>query len=301
MHIALIHAPAGGSANDEDHARAVERLSALGTVSVYVVGRDGEPDALARRALSEGATLVVAQGGDGTTSAVASALVNAPHAVLGIVPAGTSNSIAGFLEIPKDVDAACDVIAAGHEAQIDTAIANGRSMVLLAAMGLHAKAVVEADPERKHQLGALAYVIEAVRQAADLEPFEIELSADGRDVVTSVSAITIANLAPRSTLFARGAGQIVADDGLLDVTLVRFEGLAEAAVTALSLATSALAETDAQRDNIGSFRARTIRVRPVTPQGVMIDGEDAGEGQLEVTCVPRSLRVRVPQDPEPTS
>jgi len=297
MRTALIHAPGGGSASDADHERAAVRLGELGDLTVYVVGRDGDPDVLARRALDAGSTLVVAQGGDGTTSAVASALVNVDGVALAMLPAGTANSIAGFFEIPKDVDAACDVIAAGHERVIDTAVANGRAMVLLAAIGLHAEAIVQADPDRKRELGLFAYVIEGIQRAGASEPFEIELWADGQQQVAKVSGLTIANLAPRSSVFARGPSHLIADDGLLDVTLVRFEGLAEAAVTTLHLATSALAGADAEGDNVGWFRARHIRVRPRVPQALMIDGEDAGRGELEVICVPRSLRVRVPLPP----
>lgn len=294
MRASLIHAPGGGSASDEDFTRAASRLGALGELAVYVVGRDGDAAALARRAVAEGSQLVVAQGGDGTTSAVASALVNVPGVALGLLPAGTANSIAAFFEIPKDVEAACDVIAAGHEVVVDTAVANGRAMVLLAAIGLHAEAVVEADPDRKRELGPLAYVIEAIERAGSLEPFDVEIWADGHHLAAKISGMTIANLAPASSLLAHGAARLIEDDGLLDVTLVRFEGLAEAAATALHLATRVLTGSNADRENIGWFRARSIRVRPLLPQTVMIDGEDGGEGELEVQSVPRSLRVRIP-------
>lgn len=291
---ALIHCPGGGSASAEDHARATELLGESFDLQVYTCESGGDPAALARQALADGARLLVAQGGDGTTSAVASALVGIADASLGVVPAGTANSIAGHLGIPKDVDGACAVITAGHERVVDTSVANGRPMLLLAAMGLHARAVVEADPERKRRLGALAYVIEAAVQTMSLEPFEVTLVADGEEHTLAVCAVTIANMAPRTTLLAQGPDRVVDDDGLVDVTLVHFTGFAEALVTALHLATTAIGETPATRDNVGHFRARSVRVTPRAPQVVMIDGEDAGEGSLEVVCRPGSLRVRVP-------
>lgn len=291
---ALIHCPAGGSASEAAHARAAELLGEHYALTVYICGEGEDPAAQARRALAVGARLLVAQGGDGTTSAVASALVGVEGGVLGVVPAGTANSIAGHLGIPRDVDAACAVIVAGHDRPVDTSVANGRSMLLLAAMGLHALAVVEADPARKKRLGPLAYVIEAAAQLLSLVPFEVTLEVDGVAHVMSVCAVTVANMAPKTTLLAQGPDRVVDDDGQLDVTLVHFEGFGEALVTALHLATTAFDESPATRENVAHFRARKIRVTPTEPQTVMIDGEDAGRGSLEVVCKPRSIRVRVP-------
>jgi diacylglycerol kinase family enzyme len=167
-------------------------------------------------------------------------------------------------------------------------------MVLLAAVGLHAQAIVEADPDRKRQFGALAYLIEALAQARSLAPFAATIEVDGAVHQVEVCAVTIANMAPRTTLLAQGPERIVDDDGRLDVTLVHFAGFAEAVVTALHLATRALSEAPADRANIGHFQARSIRVTTHEPHTVMIDGEEAGAGPLHVECRPRSLRVRVP-------
>lgn len=295
MKAGLIHCPGGGSASDEAHTRAVALLGEHFELTVYTCEEGGDPATLARAALADGAQLLVAQGGDGTTSAVAS-VASEGGATLGVVPAGTANSIAGHLGIPKDVDGACAVIVAGHERVVDTSTANDRTMVLLAAIGLHAQAIVEADPERKRRFGPLAYVIEGLVQARALTPFTATLEADGVVHEVSACAVTIANMAPRTTLLAQGPDRVVDDDGLLDVTLVHFDGFAEALVTALHLATSAFGETAATRDNIGHFRARSVRVVTHEPQTLMIDGEAAGSGPLHVVSRPRSLRVRVPAD-----
>lgn len=295
LQAALIHCPAGGSASEESHARAAALLAEHYDLRVYTCEAGGDPASLARQALADGAELLVAQGGDGTTSAVASALVGT-QASLGVIPAGTANSIAGHLGIPRDVEGACAVILAGHERVVDTSVANGRTMVLLAAMGLHAAAIVEADPARKRRLGPLAYLIEAVSQAMNTAPFEVEMLVDGVTHRVAACAVTIANMAPRTTILAQGPEKIVDDDGQLDVTLVHYEGFGEAVVTALHLATRALSESEADRENIGHFQAREIKVTPASPQILMIDGEAHDAAELHVISRPRSLRVRAPAE-----
>ncbi|HEV7663714.1 MAG TPA: diacylglycerol kinase family protein, partial [Chloroflexota bacterium] len=71
-----------------------------------------------RAAVRAGCPLVIAAGGDGTIEAVTPPLVNTATA-LGIIPLGTYNNLAACLEIPTDLEAACEVVASGVEKPID--------------------------------------------------------------------------------------------------------------------------------------------------------------------------------------
>jgi len=294
----LIHSPGSGNASDEDLERARVLLSARYDLDVALVSETSHPAALARDALASGSRLLVASGGDGTVSAVGGELVGHPDAALGIVPRGTANSIATFLGVPREVDAACEVILGGHTRAIDTATVNGRPMLLMATIGLHADAITGADPERKRSLGVLAYVLEGASRVVDDDLFEVTLEANGRRATHRVSAVTVANVAPPATLLAQGPATLQADDGQLAVTIVAMEGLAEALATTLHLAARAILERPADRDNIGHFHTREVRIETAAPRRVMVDGEDAMDPPITVRCVPRSLRVLVPA-PEP--
>ena len=293
-HAAIIHNPGGGSACEEDIERAREILSEHFDCNVHIVAADAPPGELARRALAAGSKLLIAAGGDGTVSAVASTLIGHPEAKLGILPRGTANSIAGCLGIPSDLEGACNVIATGEARLIDTGLVNELPMILLATIGVHADAVVEADPERKRRYGSFAYVIEEVERMLGEDLFEVTVEAKGQRASAQVNAITVANLAPTGNLLAQGSATIDADDGELDVTLVAIRGFAEALATSFHLATRALMEQPAERDNIGHFRTTQIRIETDTPRRVMVDGEDAAETPVTIRAVPKSLRVLVP-------
>jgi diacylglycerol kinase (ATP) len=92
---------------------------------------------LAQRAASEGAEVVIAAGGDGTLHAVANGLIKS-KSVLGIIPAGTMNNVARSLEIPEDIEQACDIIASGRTRQIDVGSINGHIFLEVAGIGLEA-------------------------------------------------------------------------------------------------------------------------------------------------------------------
>jgi YegS/Rv2252/BmrU family lipid kinase len=290
----LIHCPRGGTASREEHERACALLGAALELDVVEVAEGASPVALAREALARGAKLLIASGGDGTVSAVGGALISEPAGVLGILPRGTANSIATHLGIPRDTEGACAAILGGHTRTIDTATVNGRPMLLMATIGLHAEAITDVDPERKQRLGALAYVLEEVDRVRDAELFAVTIDANGQHATCEANSVTVANIARPATLLAQGPATIEDDDGLLDVTLVAIRGLAEAVATSLHLATRVLTQAPAERENIGHFRTTEIRIETGEPKRVMVDGEDADETPVLIRCAPQSLRVLVP-------
>jgi diacylglycerol kinase (ATP) len=127
------------------HARGTRRLSALrGAVERVFPGAGwsvtsgpGDAAALARSAASASADLVVAVGGDGTINEVVNGILTAggrplgtePGArrvapfgggpTLGILPAGSGSDFARSLAIPRDVDGALAVFAAGRRRRVD--------------------------------------------------------------------------------------------------------------------------------------------------------------------------------------
>jgi diacylglycerol kinase family enzyme len=108
-------------------------------------------DALGRRP-----DAIVASGGDGTISAVASRLVN-QEIPMGILPTGTLNHFAKDLGIPLDLAGACGVIAAGRVRQVDVGKVNDRTFINNASIGLYPHMVKKRD-EIRERLGRGKFV-----------------------------------------------------------------------------------------------------------------------------------------------
>jgi YegS/Rv2252/BmrU family lipid kinase len=293
--IAVILNPRAGSAG----ADAAERIAAaLSSAEITELAPGDLPGAAVRRALARGARTVVAAGGDGTVSAVAAELVGGP-ARLGIVPCGTANPIAAALGIPDAIADACATIEHGHVRRVDSAMFGERPFLLMATIGLHARAVTEASDGAKAVFGPLAYVTKGVELLLGAEPFAVELTIDGASepMRASVHALTVANMAPARTFLAQGPPEVCADDGLLDVTLVAFDGVLDALATSLHLFRNALEGLPADRDGVAFLRARRVAVRANPQQRLMIDGELAGSTPFEVWCRPGALAVLAPSEP----
>ena len=164
----LLNRSSGAAArNGPDHPALDAVRAALAATGLDAAVQVAKADVLgssARRAVANGARLVVAGGGDGTVSTVAAALVGT-EAALGILPLGTLNHFAKDLGIPLDVPGAAAVIAKGHTAPVDVGEVNGRTFINNSSVGLYPSLVYHREKREDQGRGrwvALALALSRV-------------------------------------------------------------------------------------------------------------------------------------------
>jgi len=97
----------------------------LGPFETLMTERVGHGADLARQAVNEGATLVVAVGGDGTNNELVNGLMNPdgtpvnPDVEMGMICMGTGGDFRKTLKLEKDFQEAIGVLAAGNTKTID--------------------------------------------------------------------------------------------------------------------------------------------------------------------------------------
>jgi len=253
-----------------------------------------DPTQLAQAAIEDGIDLVIASGGDGTVSAVAGAVINT-NIPLGIIPRGTANAFSVGLGIPTKIQGACEVIIAGLIRTVDMAYCNGLPMILLAGIGFEAETVNKADRDAKKRWGPLAYIMAGWQQLKEQKDFETEIEINGEINQVEAAAITIANVAPATSVLAQGLGQIIPDDGLLEVLIYTSPvNKMQAVAGIMGLLGAGLLKAEIQRDNLIAFRTQRIKIATNPPQKVVLDGEIIGTTPIEVECVPRGLKIITP-------
>lgn len=272
-------------------------------VQMIVVRPGAAVRAAVATAVAAGPDVVIAQGGDGTVSAVAGALVGT-GVPMGILPGGTANSLARALGIPLDIEGACANLLTEHVRRIDTAVVRAgrsrpRTMVLAASVGLHADTIGGTERGRKRRWGSWAYFATGVEQLLALQPFRVAIGTERLQLAAEVVSVAIANAAPPISIWAHGPADVREDDGLLDVTLVAARSSLEAIASALHLTRVARAGDAAHRDNVGTFSCRRLHLEADPPRRILVDGETAGRGPLDLECVPASLCVIAPGRPPP--
>ena len=126
-----------------------ERLKAQGSAAQVIrLRRHGEIRQVAEEVIRQGCRVLVAAGGDGTVSAVAS-VVAGTECSLGVLPTGTLNHFARDLRIPLDLNAAIAVLARGRSEQVDIAEVNGRKFVNNSSIGIYPRMVVLREREQR--------------------------------------------------------------------------------------------------------------------------------------------------------
>lgn len=168
----VIANPVASQFTGGSHRDVMAQLAKTHEVDALWPGSATEATEQARAAVAEGATVVVAMGGDGMVHHVAQALVGT-NAALGIIPAGTTNVVARLLEIPSRHSRAVRLISRSGEAKsIGTVRMNLQRgdtetvhhAVFACGFGLDARVVqvADADPYRKYRFGSLHYARSAL-------------------------------------------------------------------------------------------------------------------------------------------
>jgi diacylglycerol kinase (ATP) len=299
----MIFNPVAGQGNPNvDLATIREVLEPQILVNVIMTQPDLDPADQAREIIATiqskvehdmGHSFIIASGGDGTVSAVAGATIGT-GIPLGIIPRGTANAFSVGLGIPTNLRAACATILAGNTHVVDAARCNDIPMILLAGLGFEAGMVDKATRELKNELGNLAYLLSGVKQLATAQPFTATVEFDGQVSEFTTTAITVANVAPATSVLAQGLGAVIPDDGLMEVTIATGQTRMQNLKALVSLAASATRGNPNQRDDILGFRTPHIKVTTNPPQKLVVDGEIIEANPVEFACIPKGLTVFAP-------
>ncbi|MEZ4736575.1 MAG: YegS/Rv2252/BmrU family lipid kinase [Caldilineaceae bacterium] len=296
----LILNPASKSFLEGSHSPE-EILAALRAVGIVPQLALTTPDVsarqLARHAVDEGATLVIAAGGDGTIEEVATALIHRP-ATLGILPLGTMNNLARALGIPLALADAALLLAIGATRHIDVGRVvtpdDRREGYFLetAGIGLSALAAPMGEDVEKgrwseffSKLGDF-FAFTSTRVTVTYDEHET-----ARQAQTNMVTISNGPLFGNNMLIAPNAK---IDDGLLDVAV--YEGMELVDLTRYFLGITNGGRVNDMR--VYSRPVRRVRITADAPLPVNADLDVlAGQHTWQIEVVPRALSVIVGNGP----
>lgn len=291
--IAIIINPISGGVRPHT-ARARARLASAIVdrygypAEVFVTERSGHARELTKAAVSHGARLVVAWGGDGTINEVASALAFG-DVPLGIVSAGSGNGLAHQLGIdPRPERAIADAINAAPRA-IDLGEVANRLFVNIAGIGFDAHVASRFNERSSRRRGFLRYVGISSRALMTYATAQYTITTPEAGLEVRAVLVAVAN----SSQYGNGAciapGARV-DDGLLDLVVVE-------EVSRFRTVWSLPRLFDGTVDRIPGCSIRRIRRAAIEcdhPMLFHVDGEPvAGGTKLNVQVHPGALNLAV--------
>jgi diacylglycerol kinase family enzyme len=250
------------------------------------------------RALASGCELVLSVGGDGTLQLVGDQLARLSEerpATLAIVPMGTGNVFAGQLGIPTEAEAALRVLTNGARERTLSAMRIGeRHFFTHVDVGLGGAAIRDTSVEEKQRFGRLAYLAAFARVAAHYDEHAFHVTIDGgQPFRTRAWQVSMMNVGAPVVHPAMWSGGITAADDVLDVYVFNTRLLP----AYLRRGLARMVGLASRYDRLHMHARNRVRVETRTPLPVQADGEHLGETPVEVTFVPRALRVLVPGEP----
>ena len=292
----------GKSAGDDAVREAVSALRDSGVrLDVRVTWEGGDAERYVAEAIADGVDVVIAGGGDGTLSEVATTLAHRDESAealpaLALLPLGTANDFASACGIPADPEAALRLVRDGAAVPMDLLKldANGQAhwAANLASGGFGTEVTTETHEGLKKLLGGLAYVVTGLSKLGRIEPQRARLRGPGFAWEGEFIALGIGN--------GRQAGggqalcpEALIDDGLLDVTVVPpLQGELLATV-----GTALAAGKDAALDGVAVRRQLSwIEIEAPQPLTLNLDGEPVQAMAFRIQCKPKRLRMHLPVD-----
>ncbi|MEP6817821.1 MAG: diacylglycerol kinase [Marmoricola sp.] len=287
--IALLTNPtAGRGKGTRSAAIAFPRLREAGYDVRNLAGRSADEALdLARQCVADGIETLVVCGGDGMVHLGVQAVAGTGTR-LGIIPAGTGNDVARYLDIPRsDPQRAADVVIGSRERTIDLGEVGGTYFVTVLAAGFDA--IVN---ERANQMtwpkGQMRYNLATVAELRTLKPIPYVLALDGEEIRLEATLVAVGN-GPSFGGGLRITEGAVLDDGMLDVVVIKPLGKLELLRTYPKL-------FKGTHIHHPQYQHHLVREVTVAAPGIVAyaDGERIGPLPLTVGVAPGALRVLVP-------
>lgn len=254
---------------------------------VLFTERAGHATDLAKDAVTRGADIVVASGGDGTVNEVACAMVNT-GIPMGILPAGSGNGLARCLGISMSYALALRTIIRGTTKLMDVAYVNDVLYTSIAGIGFDAQ--VAQKFSETYIRGMIAYLKITLNEFRSYKPRTYKITIDGVSMEKNALMIIFAN-SDQFGFNTRIAPHAKVDDGLLDICIFKKMPVGQL----LNVGYHLFRGTPAKSGYAEYFTGQNITIENVVTPLMNIDGEPKTiESPVKISIKPQALRVIVP-------
>jgi diacylglycerol kinase (ATP) len=317
--VALIQNPASGAQDSESRKRARERLEGI-CKSLTEITVEPALNIAERTTelVRDNIDLVVVAAGDSTVHEAASSLVGTGKP-LAIVPLGTFNNLALSLNLPRDVDAICDLIDVGQTREIDVGLADENHHFFEAAgVGVDAELFPIGE---EFKSGRFESIVRAIRLAIHYRQTSVELEFDRpvfeayhrsfrgqapmkkrrrrfrrsrKRIKLRCSFVAIGNGPYYGSNFNVCPGAIL-DDGLFSIGVYRD-------FSKLELLRHFWSISGGRRlynPKMEMFEAKTLQISSLERLYIHVDGRPIGTTPVRFRILPKALKVVAQPQPRP--
>ena len=271
---------------------AYQQLTANGGKGrLELTTQSGDANRFAREAVENGLHRIIVCGGDGTIHEVVNAIAQKPDVVLGLLPCGKGNDLAGALKIPKNPADAIDVLLNGTPRQIDLGKIGEHYFDTIVTCGYDAEVSRRVTEGGVPFSGTAAYVYAAITMLFRYKSPVVRLEGDfgvyEGNILLTATGITSSYGGGMKIL-----PDAVMDDGLLDVCIIK----PIPRLTVLRMLVKLFWGGHTSHPAVEIHRTKSLTIHTHPPILLCADGERICYTPVTIEIIERGLRVLVPAD-----
>ncbi|MGM9977336.1 MAG: YegS/Rv2252/BmrU family lipid kinase [Clostridium sp.] len=236
--------------------------------------------------VDESYSYILIAGGDGTVDILINAMkekgLNLP---IGILPVGTANDFGKFINMPQDIEKACEQILSSEPVKVDIGKINERYFINVASTGLFTDVSQKTDIALKNTIGKLAYYIKGIEELPNFRKLKIKLNSKEVNYDGEMYLMLIFNgqTAGNFKLATRSSAM----DGFLDVIVIKAVQIFEI----IPLFIKVLKGEHLDSNKVIYFKTDDLYIECEEDIVTDVDGERGPDFPLHVQCIKGAIEV----------
>ncbi|MBU0548906.1 MAG: diacylglycerol kinase family lipid kinase [Candidatus Omnitrophica bacterium] len=245
---------------------------------------------LAKEASLNGFELIIAAGGDGTVNEVVNGMLES-KSCLGVIPLGIGNDFARALNMPFELEKACDIICKDFELKtIDAGKINERYFINGIGIGFDAWVARESRWIRRFSFPGCVYFFAVISTLFKYKTSSLRINFDDTVLEKKILLVAIGN--GKSS----GAGFLLTpeaeiDDGLIDVCVV--DDISRLKI--LMHLPRAIKGTLETLPYVKTFKTKKLSIQSRDSLLAHVDGELLESCDYQIQVLPKKLKVIIPK------
>lgn len=279
--------PTSGSGRGSRELRALIReLRASGFRVRLFARRDQLDEFLSQADVRGSVRCLVAAGGDGTVASLAHRHAGFPIAVL---PLGTENLVARYLQIPRCGRAVAEIIRKRHTREFDTAFVNEQRFLVMVSSGVDAEVVRQFSSVRTGNIRHWNYIRPILQSFVGYRFPQISVRDASGELLATGSHVIVTNI-PEYGFRLPFCPAADPTDGLLDVRVLQRTG---PVATALHVLRMKLGLSE-RSDEVTRFTVTEVQISAEADDvPIQFDGDPADNCPARIRIAPKSMTLLV--------
>ncbi len=270
----------------------IDAISEEGYLATTRITRNvGDAELFAKEGTESGMyDTIVCSGGDGTLRETVSGAYAAGGTVpIGYIPSGSTNDYARSIGIPFEAREAAKLAVLGREHFVDVGQIEGTCFNYVASFGAFTSASYNASQSLKNMIGHTAYVLEGIKDLANIKAIEARFESDGQVYEGEYIFGAVTNSTSIGGIVKIDDNLVEFNDGLFEVCLMK----KPKTPMELTRIVRGAINSDFSCDMYEFFKTSNLKIEMKDAIDWSIDGEKyTGKEEMEITVNKSAVKIK---------